>query len=412
MSVPMLLLVGSGPAPLRRYAIEAAAAEQPLLLIDSQEPTWQRPYIVDHVVTDLTDSHQVLGAAASLGRHWPIGGVLTFDEYHLVTAARLAEHLQLPATAPIAVGAARDKATSRHLFAACDVPSAAFTWVHSLEAAASAAERLGGYPVVLKPAAHAGSVGVVRVNHITELPDRWAIASTGAAHQGPEGDGVLLEEFLDGPEISVETVTQNGFTTAVAVTRKALGFAPYFMETGHRVEANDPLLDDVAPIASAALRALGITHGVSHVEMRLTPDGPRLIEVNARVGGDRIGELVRHATGVDLVKAAAALACGREPDLTPTTARAAAIGMIYPPADGIVTSLALKTGDDTHLEDLQWLCDVGDEVTLTPSPRTPGNIRAGFAIVTGDSAEAADRHLSDVLDRTAIGVRTTMVNVA
>ncbi|MEV7885163.1 ATP-grasp domain-containing protein [Streptomyces sp. NPDC002817] len=414
MSQPMLLVIGSAPELMRRYMLESAAAEHSVLLIDDQAPTWQLPYVVDYETTDLNDPARVIAAAESLARHWTIAGVLTFNEYLLVTASRVAEHLQLPGNTPTSVAAARDKATSRQHFAASDVPSAASTWVHTLDAAASAAERLGGYPVVLKPAAHAGSIGVVRVDSITDLPALWDIASAGAAHQGPEGQGILLEEFINGPEVSVETVTDRGVTTAVAVTHKAVGFPPFFMERAHLVVGGDPLLDAVAPVAAAALRAVGITHGVSHVEMRLTPSGPRLIEVNARLGGDRIGQLVHHATGVDLAAAAADLALGRTPNLTSTRTRSAAIGMIYPPADGTVTGLALRPHpfDAHHLQELQWLCAVGDQVTLTPSSTEPNNIRAGFAIITGDSAADVRRHLNSVLGRAEVEVRPTMISAA
>ncbi|WP_371793021.1 ATP-grasp domain-containing protein [Streptomyces sp. NBC_01471] len=410
MAHPTLLLIGSGPELMRHYMLQAAATDFPLLLIDTVAPTWQRPYVVDHQIADLRSASAVIRAAEELARCWNIAGVLTFDEYHLTAAARLCEHLDLPGNSVTSIAAARDKAASRQRFAAADVPSAASTWVHSLAAAASAAERIGGFPVVLKPAAQAASIGVVRVDNLTELPTRWDIASAGAAHQGSEGEGVLLEEFLDGPEVSVETVTEHGVTTAIAVTRKSTGFAPFFMETRHVVTADDPLLDEVAPIAAAALRAVGITHGISHVEMKLTSSGPRLIEVNARLGGDRIGELVCHATGVDLARAAATLACGGSPNLERTRNRSAAIGMIYPSADGVVTSHVLTPGDDTHLEHLQWLCDIGDHVTLTPSPQTPNNTRAGFAIVTGDTAEEACAHLDDVLDRAVIGVRSNLAH--
>ncbi|NED87458.1 carboxylase, partial [Streptomyces sp. SID11233] len=68
----------------------------------------------------------------------------------------------------------------------------------------------------------------------------------------PEGSGVLVEEYLAGPEVSVECVTHQGITTALAVTRKEVGFAPYFEETGHTVDAADPLLPEVAPVAIQA----------------------------------------------------------------------------------------------------------------------------------------------------------------
>ncbi|WP_338675881.1 ATP-grasp domain-containing protein [Streptomyces sp. SCSIO 30461] len=412
MSHPMLLAIGSGPRPMRGYLLEQTAAHYPLLLINDAPLTWQKPYVIDHEIADLSDPIAVNTAAASLAVRWPIVGVLTWDEFHLMAAARLAHSLGgLPGNTLAAVAAARDKATSRQRFAAAGVPSAASTWVHSLDAAASAAERVG-YPVVIKPAAYTGSIGVIRVDTIADLPAAWAIASAGAVHQGPDGDGVLVEEYLHGDEISVESVTHRGVTSAVAVTRKAVGFAPYFLETGHSVSVGDPLLYEVAPVAAAALEALGITHGVSHTELRLTPQGPKVIEVNARHGGDLIGELVRLATGISLPLAAAALACGEIPNLRPTRRRSAAIGMIYPPAEGIVTHRGLRPGSDQHLEHFQWLCDVGDTATLTPSSTTPNNIRAGYAVVSGDSAHDAQQHLADILARAEVKVTSTVPRAA
>ncbi|MFB6887170.1 acetyl-CoA carboxylase biotin carboxylase subunit family protein [Streptomyces noursei] len=407
----LLLIIGSGPAPMQQYLWEHVAADYPLLLIDDQPLTWQRPYVVDYeVVDDLTDPVALGAAADALAARWPLAGVLTWSEYHVLSTARLAKHLGLSGNPPRAALAARDKALGQQHFAAAGVPAAASTWVHSLDAAASAAERVG-YPVVLKPASHAGSVGVIRVDTIGELPRSWDLAAAAAAHQGPEGQGVLLEEYLDGPEVSVETVTYQGTTTAVALTRTTLAFAPHLQETAHSVTAGDPLLQTAAPVAAQALKALGITDGVSHVEMRFTIDGPHVIEVNARLAGDRIGDLVLRATGVDLPRAAAAIACGNAPDLRPTQRRSAAIGMLYPPADGVVTARHLTPGS-TDKEEFHWLCDIGDHLTRTPSFTTPNNTRAGFAIVTGPTVGQAQQRLADALARAALEVQAAATPTA
>jgi biotin carboxylase len=294
------------------------------------------------------------------------------------------------------MNAGRNKATSRHLFAEHHVPSAKSTRVDTLDQATAAAQRTG-FPVVLKPASHAASIGVIRADTPEELPAAWAFASAGAGEQGPEGHGVLVEEYLVGPEISVECVTAGGRTTAVAVTRKEVGFAPYFEETGHTVTADDPLLPHVAPTAAKAVRALGITDGVQHVEMRLTASGPRLIEVNSRIGGDLIGTLVRLATGLDLPRIAADIACGNDPSLTPSAHRTAAIKILYPPADGTLTArhLAVDPGQQRPwLHQVAWLHDVGDRVALPPKGNAGGRI--GFLIVTADSPATARERL-DVL---------------
>lgn len=279
------------------------------------------------------------------------------------------------------------------------MPSATSTRVDTLDQATAAASRTG-FPVVLKPASHAASIGVIRVDKPEELPAAWEFAAAGAGEQGPEGHGVLVEEYLDGPEISVECVTFRGMTTAVAVTRKEVGFAPYFEETGHTVTAGDPLLPRVAPIAAQAVRALGITDGVQHVEMRLTASGPRIIEVNSRIGGDLIGTLVRLATGLELPRIAADIACGNVPSLTETAHQTAAIKILYPPATGTLTARALPLQPGPRhpwLHQVTWLREAGDRVALPPH----GNLdtaRVGFAIITADSPGAAHERLGAVAE--------------
>ncbi len=293
--------------------------------------------------------------------------------------------------------AARNKATARTLYARHGVPSAASMTARSLLEAALAAETIG-YPVVLKPAARAGSIGVIRINRAEELPGGFQFATAGA-RDGIESTKVLVEEYLDGPEISVECVTHRSRTTALAVTRKTLGAPPFFEEIAHSIDAADPLLDQVAPVATAAIKAPGITDGVSHVEMRLVNGRPRLIEVNARIGGDMIGHLVQLTTGVDLARAAADTAYGQIPDLTRTRHRAAAIRLLYPNASGTLThchfddSFAART---PWLEQVTFHCTVGDTVTLPPDGDM-FSARAGFLITTGPTTEAAQARATEAL---------------
>ncbi|WP_433888496.1 ATP-grasp domain-containing protein [Streptomyces sp. CA-111067] len=379
---PLLIVVGGTDPVYRGYCVEQVAAAYPIALIDTKPPSWQEHLVVDHEVADTHDPAAVVAAGLALAERHAIAGVVTWDEYCLVPTGQLVARLGLPGNSVESMNAGRNKAASRRLFAEHHVPSATSTRVDTLEQATAAAQRTG-FPVVLKPASHAASIGVIRVDTPEELPAAWEFAAVGAGDQGPEGHGVLVEEYLVGPEISVECVTVGGLTTAVAVTRKDVGFAPYFEETGHTVTAGDHLLPHVSPIAVQALRALGITDGVQHVEMRLTAAGPRIIEVNSRIGGDLIGTLVRLATGVDLPRIAADIACGNDPSLTPSAHRTAAIKILYPPADGTLTArhLSVDPGQQRPwLHQVAWLHDVGDRVALPP--RGNANGRIGFLIVT------------------------------
>ncbi|MDX2680106.1 ATP-grasp domain-containing protein [Streptomyces sp. NY05-11A] len=392
----------------RGYCLQSVATAYDVVLITGEEPSWETPYLRDCVVvSDPTDQAALSAAGRALADRYDLAGVFTWTEWYLVPVARLARQLGLPTTVPEAMQACRNKATSRALFARHGVPSAASVSVRTRAEAEAAAERIG-YPVVLKPAAHAASIGVIRADTPEQLAAAFEFADQ-AAGLGRESTSVLVEEYLDGPEVSAECVTYGGETTVVAVTRKTVSAPPFFEELAHLVDAADPLLDVVAPAARAAIHALGITDGVCHVEMRLVDGRPRLVEVNGRIAGDMIGHLVRLATGIDLPRAAADIACGRAPDLTPTRSSAAAIQLLYPDTSGILLRLGFDGVSPRWLERVHFQHQVGDQLLL---PADGGNMftaRIGYLITTAPTADLAQarakqavRHLQvDVAPRTA-----------
>ncbi|MET8577307.1 ATP-grasp domain-containing protein [Streptomyces sp. NPDC005012] len=390
---PVVLLVaptGAESEGYRGYCLRSVAAAYDVVLITQEEPSWEVPYIRDCVVVpDPTDQSQLDQAGQALAERWNLAGVLTWTEWYLVPVARLAHRLGLSANPVEAVLACRDKAAARQLFDRHQVPSAISCSVRSLGEAQAAAEQIG-FPVVVKPAAHAASVGVVRADDAEQLTTAYRQAAAAAA-QGKESTDVLVEEYLDGPEISVECVTRHGSTTVVAVTRKTVGMAPHFEELAHCVDAADELRETVAPVARAAITALGVTDGVSHIEMRLVDGRPRLIEVNGRLGGDMIGHLVRLATGIDLTRAAADIACGRTPALTPTRSSAAAVKLLYPTTSGTVTRLRFH-GTQPWLDTVYFQRRPGDEVLLPADGGDTFTARIGYLVATGNTGpQARDR---------------------
>ncbi|WP_129287524.1 ATP-grasp domain-containing protein [Streptomyces sp. GZWMJZ-114] len=401
---PAVLVVAPGDQTYRGYCLEQAAAAYDILLLTDTAPTWEKPFIVDHAIVDLHNTEALVVAGRDLADRHPVAGALTWSEWHLVPTARLATALGLPTSNVVAMEAARNKARARTAFAEHGVPSASAMKATTLLEAGLATMTIG-YPVVLKPAAFAGSIGVIRVDRAEDLPAAFEFASAGAS-QSHEDTSVLIEQYLDGPEVSVECVTFHGDTHVVAVTRKRLAAEPFFEEIGHTVDAADPLLPVVAPIASAAIKALGITDGVQHVEMRLVDGHPHLIEVNGRIGGDLIGYLVHLATGLDLPRIAADIACGTRPALTPTRQQAAGIRMIHPAASGTVSEQKISAPfavQTPWLRRLQWTSRIGDPLLLPPE----GDLfttRGGYYIVTGHETAEVDQRLDAVADETTLTV--------
>lgn len=400
-----VLVVSSGDETYRRYCLEQVAADYRVALVLGAEPTWQRPLAADWEVADMDDPNAVVAAGRALAERHHVAGVLTWDEYQLVPTAQIARLLGLPGPAPESMRACRDKSRTRTLLREHGVGSATSIRTGSMMEAMLAAESIG-YPVVLKPASNAGSLGVIRVDESDELPGAFAFAVAGTQGVGSESDTVLVEEYLAGPEVSVECVTHRGVTAAVALTRKTVGFEPYFEEIAHAVDAGDPLLTEVAPVATAAVRALGIDTGIQHVELRLTDRGPRIIEVNGRIGGDLIGRLVLLATGLDLPRIAADLACGTAPDLTPTRSQAAAIRLLYPDAAGTLTHRSIDASfarATDWIEEVRWLLNPGDPAVLPPIGDVD-TARVGHILLTAPTADTAKERIALALDQIAIGV--------
>ncbi|MEV5147186.1 ATP-grasp domain-containing protein [Streptomyces sp. NPDC052727] len=396
---PTVLLVGCGmSADFREWIVESISRHYRIWLMDHRPLTWARPYVIGHTEIDALDLDKALTAAAALQRSVSLAGVVCYDEMRIWSAARIAEELGLPTSPADAVLACRDKKTSRERMAAAGTPQARSLFVRSLDEARSAVEEVG-YPAILKPRDLAASEGVARVDGPDELA-RWfsfTAEAAGIPGDGSTESGILVEEYLDGPEIAVDVVVYDGQVTPVVVSHKQLGYPPSFEEVGHFVAADDPLLHDaeLLTVLESAHSALGFTHGVSHVELRLTKTGPRVIEVNARLGGDLIPYLGLLATGVDLARAAADLAVGRRPDLTPRRSLAAAIRFLYPDSDLVVESIEIAPH---RLPRGIWravpVAEPGEKLLLPPRAFVIG--RAALGIAFGTDAEDCARVLDDL----------------
>ena len=211
----------------------------------------------------------------------------------------------------------------------------------------------------------------VRTARANAFPEPWRFRA-----------GILVEEYLDGPEISVDCAVREGRAEPVIFARKLLGHAPSFEEIGHVTAPAEAVAPDpgrVRDVVVAAHRALGIDRTVTHTEVRLTASGPKIIEVNGRLGGDVIPYVARLASGLDLPAASADIAAGAEPDLSATHAGVAGIRFFYATAAGRVTGRGM-TDPPPGLHRVTWLAEPGDE--LRPEPGRLHFARVGYAIVS------------------------------
>jgi hypothetical protein len=408
---PLLLLIGTGKQAFREYLLASIASRYRVHLLCGADPGWPRGYLDGWTVLssmdDTIDAAQMCAAARDLAAREPVQGVLSWDEARILQAAKVAAELGLPGGDPDMVLRCRDKHLTRKALDAGGVPQPRSVLVADAGQAAAIADRLG-YPVVLKPRAMGGSLGVVRADTPAELAARFEFArDTAVPGSWRYDEGVLVEQYVPGPEISVDSAVHDGEVLPMFIARKQVGYPPYFEETGHIVDAADPLLTDagLTSVLVAAHKALGFTDGITHAEFKLTPDGPVVIEVNARLGGDLIPYLGMRASGIDPGLAAAAVACGQRPDLA--AGRSAASSADRPADQPAVAGVRFfyAPEDDTAIAEIRFepaalpadtdlavtLAEPGD--VMSPPPKGIMSGRVAFVTVLAGTATACQAAL-------------------
>ncbi|WJK43534.1 ATP-grasp domain-containing protein [Solwaraspora sp. WMMA2056] len=342
----VLLVIGSGLKLYREYLVRSAAARaraagHQLVLINNLQPTWQHEYFADIEVVNVFDHALLARTAREMATRYTVAGVLCWDEPLVMPAAELAAEFGVPGLSVPGVQGCRDKYSARTRLTEAGLLQPGFAMTADLAQARAAAERIG-YPVVVKPRALGASMGVVLAEDEARLTEAFEVAS-GASLVGDEPfrGGAIVEQYAVGPEISVDGAVHKGEYLPMFLARKRTGPHPYFEEIGHVVDAADPLLHDpvLMETLARAHRVLGIEDGITHSEVRLTDQGPLIIEINGRVGGDLIPYLGKIATGIDPGEVMVDVALGQRPEITRSQRGAVGIRFGYPATDCLVHSV-------------------------------------------------------------------------
>jgi biotin carboxylase len=404
---PLLLLIGSSARRSREFILQSVTTRYRLWLLQPAEVSWEAPYVVGNTIVDNTDAAKLVQAAQEVAARHEVAGVFCYDEGLVWPAASVSQALGLPGNPPETIAACRDKNATRVALAEAGVPQPLSIGVRDLEEALEAAEKIG-YPVVVKPRGLAGSMGVKLARDRAETESAYA-AATAVSYPGvPVFEAsVLIEEYVDGPEISIDAVFYDGECVPLALARKQVEFAPFFEEVGHVVDADDPLLSD--PELIDALRcshaALGFHTGVTHTEFKLGSHGPRLLEVNARLGGDMIPYLGHLASGIDIAMAAADVAAGRRPDTEVHRHRVATVTFLYPERDIKLETVTVHEERFTpQVHSATAMADPGTVLRLPPR----GYIaRYGRIITVADTLKEALADTTGIIEITGQPVEFT-----
>jgi biotin carboxylase len=331
-------------------------------------------------VDSLLDVDAVEGLVRGLHERDHVDSIFSLTEYGLEAAALVGERLDIPTSSSSSlVNVLRDKGALRAALSTSPQFKVGYAVVSTAHEAEEAFNRMAG-PVIVKPNSAAGSLAVA-------FAQTCAQVRAAFDHARLVGSSVIVEEYLDGPEFSVEAFSHAGRHLVVAITRKYK--SGHFVEISHVVPGlKGPDEEIVRQYVVDFLNAIGLSDGSSHTEVIVTSRGPRIVESHNRQGGDSIPRLVLEATGVNLADFEIAARMGDSHWTLPTEVsadKAAAITFWAADRSGIVVAQpqVVSSGHDRH--EITLLADVGEHV----EPLLHSSDRLGWVITVGDSASEA-----------------------
>ncbi|MBI5630490.1 MAG: ATP-grasp domain-containing protein [Elusimicrobia bacterium] len=360
---------------------------------------------------EASDQQQAFAKVEDYLKDGKVDGALTFSENAVPLCAALCERFGWAGHPLKAALNARSKILTRKALEAAGLSRYSPAWaeVKSVRDLERESKRIG-FPLVLKPAWGEQSQFVVRLDNISEVKNAFEYIK---ANMTPifdpiysQGTEIVAEGFLDGAEIDVDLLVQDGEIRFHAFTDNFPTKEPFFVETGDampsRHESSD--LAKVLSMAREILPALGLKNGALHLEAKMDAAGPRLIEVNARMGGDYLYDWIKTVWEVDLIEEATRIAAGLPcAPRTPPEAKAHLVGKYLIPAhSGVICGLARPDNfDPQKIRDLTLLKELGDAVLVPPE----GFETVGWIVGRGNTYAEAEENLDEAL-------RTISVNIA
>ncbi|HEY3121101.1 MAG TPA: ATP-grasp domain-containing protein, partial [Vicinamibacteria bacterium] len=382
MSTRCLLLVGGAQTPEFGRAARRRGFETLVLLSEDEHVAGIGGDEFEHRERVDVDRPQsaILRRILDLHETRRFAAIVPVMQYGLAPAALAARRLGLPGTPPAAVERTANKLRMRQVLEQAGLGQVRYAGCDSPEQVEAFRREVGG-PIVVKPMSGTGSDGVSRVDAAEEVAAAFELAATARG-----SSGVLCEEFIAGPEVSLEGYVTEGRLVAVAITDKLSDAR--FLELGHSQPSRHPpeAQAEAWRLAERALAALGMTHAMCHTEIRLSPRGPVIVETHPRIGGGWIHVLTALTTGVDLADVAVALALGEAPGALPRPTGVAAAVAFLPARAGTVSAVEMPpaTGEVRR---------AGLGMFVKPGARLSGRSasweRLGQAVAVGATPEAA-----------------------
>ncbi|PJZ30091.1 alpha-hydroxy-acid oxidizing protein [Leptospira kmetyi] len=337
------------------------------------------------MVMSTKDIEGMVRESKKLATKIKIDGVITAGTDASMTVAAVANALDLPGIRYVDAEAASNKVKMRERLKKAGIPLPGFAPVWSLSDTREALEFLK-FPLVMKPADNMGARGVIKVENREELQ----AAFKHAKKYSPTGE-MILEEYMPGPEVSVDALTWNGNFVITGIADRIIEREPFFIEMGHNMPSalSPSVLKEVEDVMFRSMKALGINLGAGKGDIKVTPDGVKVGEIAARLSGGFMSAFTFPlSSGINLNRAAILIALGEEPDnLTPTLQRVSIERSLLAPRGKLIAIDGIEeTRKIDGVKDLFFMNKIGD-IIQEPT----NNIeKTGHVIISADTLKEAE----------------------
>jgi len=396
----IILLVNTGSIK-KRFILKRLKQMGLIIVCLNKEKNWADAYVDHWILADNANHAEAIQAIKDFkiaNSHINIEGALTFWEDDVLLTSKITDRFNFTGIPFSAAKKVRNKFLFREFCLENYLPSPKHILLKSSKDIVFLPDNLQ-FPLVIKPAFGASSAYVIKVNNKEELVSTYDYIeqNISAKTESALADGmdIFVEEYIDGDEVDVDIILQNGKTKFFSISDNFQTKEPFFVETGQAIPSSLPAKSqsDLLEMAEETLEKLGIQNGIIHFEAKSTPAGPVPIEINLRMGGDYVYSYIKGSWGIDLIENAVKIALGEHLKIQkPAEPIKYIIGQDFRSDNsGVLVKLNIKDEVKrlSFVEEMHFYKKIGDPILVPPE----GYDNLGWITVSGYSLLDAQDNL-------------------
>ncbi|MDD3190130.1 MAG: ATP-grasp domain-containing protein [Candidatus Pacebacteria bacterium] len=397
-----VLLVSTGSIK-KKFILQRLKKSGVRLVVLGEKESWAEPYVDRWILADNAKHSEALRAVREFIKNNPdekIEGALTFWEDDVLLTSKIVDKFGFIGIPYAVSSGVRNKQLFRDFCEENEIAAPHHRAIDSEKDLDFVRDNFS-FPVVIKPTFGSSSAFVIKVEDAGELESKFEYVKTSISEQVEsafsDGKQIMVEEYIDGSEVDVDLLVQNGIIKFFSISDNSATHEPFFIETYRLTPSNLPDDDqeDIIAMVEETLEKAGVCDGCIHFEAKVTRRGVVPIEANLRMGGDEMYSSVKKVWGVDLIEGAVKIAMGvYVPKMKIEEAKEYVLAKTFlSDHSGVVVQLDIDPGINKKdfVEEVKFFKKVGDTVMAPPE----GYEYLGWMTVSGDNSSEAEENMEE-----------------